>query len=377
MKTFAGHAVALLAITVACHAGLALAEDGYYEVSGSNPSTAQAVGDKAPGLVQSGCNSCCPDQSCGTCNPCGGCTDCGCDSRFGVVGAFGLDAFKGVSDLNRANFGAVTSVKSGILLPGVEDFGLGWQTGVSYGVYDFDGRLAGSDVTAHAQQQTFVTTGFYRKATGDQRVSFGVVYDWMINTGWGFYGVNNTLGQWRGQVEYAVNDTNGLGVWGTKDDLGSERVLDGPFSNTIVNNRAISQVNLFWHHKFVDSGADSCLWTGLSADRERLDQSVLTGGGTLGDWIIGASIQVALSERLALYANGSYMHPTSAAGPSNGILPMASYEASYDVSIGVAWYFGCHARSCSLQGKRFLPYMPLANNSNFLVDQSPGPLYYF
>jgi hypothetical protein len=327
--------------------------------------------------VQSGGNSCCPEQSCGDCNPCGGCTDCGCDSRFGVVGVFGLDAFKGFSDLDRANFGAVTGLNSGILLPGAEDLGLGWQTGVSYGVYDFDGRQVDNSVTAHAQQQTFVTTGFYRKATGDQRLSFGVVYDWMINTGWGVYGVNNTLGQWRGQVEYAVNDTNGLGVWGTKDDLGSERVFEGQFSNTIVTNRAISQVNLFWHHKFVDSGADSWLWMGVIADRERLDQSTLNGGGTLGDWTIGANVQVPLTERLALYANGSYMHPSSAAGPSGAPLPMASYDASYNVSMGVAWYFGCHARSCSLQGKSFEPYMPLANNSNFLVDQSPGPLYFF
>ena len=37
--------------------------------------------------------------------------------------------------------------------------------------------------------------------------------------------------------------------------------------------------------------------------------------------------------------------------------------------MGIAWYFGGHARSCSLNGKASVPYMPIANNTNFLVEQ--------
>jgi hypothetical protein len=370
MKMFVRHAVTLIAITVACQAGQVLAEE-YYWVSGNDQTNAQAVSDKTPGQVQSGCNSC---QACNACDPCGGLgCDCDCDRRFGVIGTFGLDTFKGVSDGTTGNFGAVTGLNSGLLLPGAEDLGLGWQTGFSYGIYDFDGRLAGEDVTAHSQQQTFVTTGLYRKAKGDQRVSFGLVYDWMVNTGWGEYGVNNTLGQWRGQVEYALSECNGIGVWGTKNDLGSERVYEGLIADTLVTNRALSQINLFWHHKFC-GGADSWLYTGVIADRKRLDQTRATGGGSLGEWTIGATVQVPLTERLALYANGAYMHPSCAAGPSGSATPLASIDASYNVSMGVAWYFGCHARSHSLQGKCYEPYMPVANNSNFLVDQSAATL---
>ena len=77
----------------------------------------------------------------------------------------------------------------------------------------------------------------------------------------------------------------------------------------------------------------------------------------------GASLVAPLSDRLALYANGSYMHPSATASG------LAAIEAGYDVSIGIAWYFGCHARNCGLQGKTTVPYMPVANNTNFLVDQ--------
>ena len=302
------------------------------------------------------------------CNQCGGCLGCESGSGFGIIGSFGLDSFKGVSD-DVSNFGAVTSLNTGVLIPGAEDFGLGWQTGISYGVYDFDGRAEYNRITADTQQQTFVTTGFYRKAKCGQRLSFGLVYDWMFNSGWGYFGTNPTMGQWRGQIEYALNESNGIGVWGTKNDLGAvEPPL--PNNNATVTNRAISQVNLFWHHKFVCTGADSWLWLGIP-DHKRLDQSdPVVGGGSLGDWTIGASLQVPLSERLALYTNGSYMHPSCVAG-SNGMYgATAAHEATYDVSMGIAWYFGCHARSSALQGKCFMPYMPVANNSNFLVDQN-------
>jgi hypothetical protein len=348
MQTLIRHAATLLAIAVVCHAGLALADD-YYWASDAKQ-TAQPVGvEKAAAQQQSAC------ASCDTCDPCYcrlGCEDeC---SRFGLVGFAGLDSFKGVSDSSfPSNFGAVTGVNSGVLLPGLSDYGLGWQTGLSYGVYDFDGRGTTWVDQAKSQQQIFVTTGFFHKANGDQRLSFGVVYDWMFNDMWGLGGIDPTLGQWRGQVEYALSGCNAVGVWGCARDLAS--VQSRPFQVDIAN-RAVSQVNLFWHHKFC-SGADSYLWFGIP------DHGRLNGDGSLIDWTIGASVQVPLSDRLALYANGAYFHPSAAAG-SNGAI-----DSGYDVGMGVVWYFGGGARSCAINGKCATPYMPVANNSTFLVDQ--------
>jgi hypothetical protein len=360
MKTFVRYAVALLAITVTCQAGLALAEDYYWVGSGDQTAAPTAAEKAAPAQPQSASNTCCPppcgcEQSCDPCDGCGcrmGCDQC---PPVGLVGSFGLDSFKGIADGGASNFGAVTTLNVGVPIPGLRDYGLGWQTGISYGVYDFDGRITGTD-TARSQQQTFVTTGFFRKANCDQRLSFGLVYDWMCNSEWGVYGNDPMLGQWRGQIEYAVTDCNGMGLWFAKRDLGSvQRPLRD--SDLTVSNRAISQVNLFWHHKFACTCADSWLWVGIP-DQGRYDDD-----GSLGNWTIGASVQVPLSQRSALYANGSYMHPSASASPD------ANIEAGWDVGFGVAWYFGGNARSCALNGKCWVPYMPVANNTNFLVEQ--------
>ena len=145
----------------------------------------------------------------------------GCDEcpPYGIVGFAGFDSFKGISDLVLpSNFGVVTGLNAGVPIPGLRDYGFGWQIGLSYGVYDLDGRVAAAD-ESHSQQQTFVTTGFFRKAQCDQRLSFGVVYDWMYNTEWGIAGNDPTMGQWRGQIEYAASGCNGIGLWAPSETL--------------------------------------------------------------------------------------------------------------------------------------------------------------
>jgi len=251
----------------------------------------------------------------------------------------------------------VTGLNMGAPIPGLRDYGFGWQVGISYGVYDFDGRIpvVAGESAAGAQQQTFVTTGFFRKAQCDQRLSFGIVYDWMYNTNWGFFGNDPTLGQWRGQIEYAVSGCNGIGLWGAKRDLGSLQLVDD--GDLLVGNRALTQVNLFWHHKFC-SGADSWVWLGIP------DHGRYNGDKSFADWMIGFNVQVPLSDRLALYANASYLHPSAAAGYD------ASIEQGYDVGMGIAWYFGGNARSNAINGKCWQPYLPVANNSTFLVEQA-------
>lgn len=359
MRTFVRYAVALLAVAVACQAGFAVADD-YYWVNGSDqtPVSQVATDQTAPAQPQTVCNPGC-EQSCGACDDC--CCRLGCEEncdRVGIVVFEGLDSFKGIADGSyQSNFGEVTGVNVGAGMWGLEQYGFGWQTGLSYGIYDWDGRTSVVNDAARAQQQLFVTTGFYRKAKCDQRVSFGLVYDWMYNEQWGQYGVHPSLGQWRGQIEYAFSGCNSVGFWGCKRDLGAQQELDVGGRDTLVSNRAISQANLFWHHKFC-SGADSYLWFGIP-DHGRLD-----GDGSLIDWTLGASVQVPLTQSLALYANGAYFHPSASAGAG------AAIESGYNVGMGIAWYFGCGARTHAINGRCNDAYMPVANNSNFLVEQN-------
>jgi hypothetical protein len=360
MRNFARYSAMALTVIAACQAGLALAEDFYWASDTKAASSAGAETAAMP--TQSTCAAC--GQACGLGGACPSCGDpgaaLGCDAcpGRGIVAFAGLDSFKGISDsFLPSNFGALAGLNAAVPVPGLSDYGIGWQLGMSYGVYDFDGRLS-FKTPDQSQEQVFVTTGFFHKAEGDRRLSFGLVYDWMINNNWGILGTGPTLGQWRGQIEYALSGSNALGVWGCLRDRGSNQIADSVlFGPVDARTRAINQVNLFWHHKF-DAGADSYLWVGIP-DRGRLNDD-----GSLGDWTIGANVQVPLSDSLALYANGSYFRPSGSAGP------IAAIEAGYDVSMGVVWYFGRHAVSHSINGACWLPYMPMANNSNFLVDQS-------
>lgn len=353
MKTVMRPVVILIAITVMCQAGIVQANNFNWLGGGD-----QAASQQTP------CDSCCPaacsEEACGGgcgCDPvCCNSLGCdGCENGLGIVGFAGLDAFKGISDGSyESNFGAVTGLNSGTPLLGLSEYGIGWQTGISYGVYDFDGWGDPGDERVGAQQQVFVTTGVFRKAPPGRRLSFGLVYDWMFNKNWGVFAVSPTVGQWRGQIEYALSGCNSVGVWGCVNDLYS--VQNSPLYGTRIRNAGVTQANMFWHHKF-NRGADSWLWVGIP------ERTSLTGVGSLGDWMVGANVQVPLSDRLALYANGSYLHPTASAGID------AAMSSGFDVSMGVCWYFGRRAISHAINGDCWMPYMPMANNSNFLVDQ--------
>jgi len=356
MKNHARLFVATLTLAFACQAGLALAEDFYWTSDSAKPSESAAAAQSSCAACDPACNDCCScDPCCGTCSD--PCAVLGCDAcpPVGVVAFAGLDSFRGISDwVSPGNFGAVGGLNAGIPVPGLKKYNIGWQLGMSYGLYDFDGRPFIK--STESQQQVFVTTGFFHKAGPDRRLSFGVVYDWMFNNSWGLMATDPTLGQWRGQIEYAISGNNAFGFWGTlRDRRASE--TGNAFSSTFdVLHRSVNQANLFWHHKF-DRGADSYIYVGLP------DKTRITGQGSLADWIIGASVQVPLSDRIALYANGSYLRPSAKAGA------MTSMEYGYDVSMGITWFFGRNASSRSINGGCWTPYMPMANNSNFLVDE--------
>ncbi|MEN6459651.1 MAG: DUF6666 family protein [Thermoguttaceae bacterium] len=353
MKTFVRATMALTAAIALCQGSLALAED-YYWVSGGDQTATAVAEQKAPAANPTTAGVC-NDQSC--CDPFSN----DCERRGGVIGQFGFDSFKGISDAPGAsNFGAVTGFNLGWLLPGeAGDRGLGFQLGMTYGLYDWDGRTAplGSTVNeAKSQQQTFLTIGFFRKSDEDHPLSFGLVYDYMFNEGWGEYATSPTLGQWRGQIEWAFNENNGLGAWGCLRDRDAYSTID---YSSVTRNRSVSQASFFWHHKF-DYPAQSWLWVGApQTDR-------LNGEGSLYGWTIGGALQAPITDRLAWYGNFEYARPTASAGS------VASSESAWNVGTGILWYFGGGAHTHQLNGERWTPYMPVANNSTFLVDQQTG-----
>ncbi len=179
----------------------------------------------------------------------------------------------------------------------------------------------------------------------------------MLNSYWGMFSTNPTFSQWRGQAEYALGGCNSLGAWGCLRDSVARQI--GEFYS-LVTACAEDQVNLFWHHKFSSTGADSYVWIGVP-ECGRVGPE---WGSSLGDMTIGVTLQTPLSEKLILYANGSYFRPSDSAGA------VAAADNGYDVCIGLMCYFGGNGLSPCINSNCWTPYMPMANNSNFLVDQT-------
>jgi hypothetical protein len=161
--------------------------------------------------------------------------------------------------------------------------------------------------------------------------------------------------QWRAQLGYIVSANNEIGVWGTWRGQGDTRVVDG-FGP--VTWRPINQVSAFFHRKWHCGGPDSWLWIGVP-ERDRL-----AGGGSLGDYYVGASAICPFSDRVALYTLVSYLHPSATAGPD------AAREDAWNFTVGLSFHLRRTARSSTIAGRTWAPLLPVANNGYFLVDAS-------
>ena len=273
----------------------------------------------------------------------------------------GFDAFKGLPDGTwQSNFGVVTGLNYGTRLGRFSELtGIGAQFGGSYGVYDWNGRNSGAGGVPfgnqnQAQTQLFITTGLYRQANEGSRLSGGVVYDWMVNQNYGVFATSPTLGQWRAQIAYALNARNEVGVYSTVYDRGAFRTVGG---GTPVDFRAYNQTNVFWHHLW-ESGLNSWIYIGSP------NNTKLGGNGSLGQFIFGTRFIAPLGDRWGLYGNGQYMSPSGSPGGSSAT------ENAWNVGFGLVWYPAGNSRKRTVAGNCWAPYMPVANNSTFLVDTS-------
>ncbi|MEX0610563.1 MAG: DUF6666 family protein, partial [Pirellulales bacterium] len=308
-------------------------------------------------------------QSCGkcggsNCEECRGlfneCRDCRRISYFAFTG---FDSWRGVADGSyQDNHGVHTGLNAGG--PLWEDYGLGWQLGGSFGIYDWNGRLSSFDENDESSQQAFVTAGLFRRAGESSRWSGGMVLDQMAANNFGVLSNEPYLLQLRYQLAFAFSTRNELGFWAT-NELNHDS--QSPSGIPIVN-RAVNQANIFWHHKY-DVGADTWFYLGVPTNGRvgppGFFDEIAPGAdaGTLGDFVFGGMLSAPFNDRLAAYGNFAYLNPT--ADPV-----VAAEEESFNVSIGLAWYPGGNARSRTVAGRTWMPYLPVANNGTFLIDQN-------
>jgi hypothetical protein len=293
---------------------------------------------------------------CGASCDMGNCWKPHCDGcpKYGIYGLLGYDSWRGVQDDSWQNNGLHVGLNFGTRLGRFSELtGIGFQAGATMGVYNFDGTDCRPTDNNASQQQAFVTYGFFRRATESCRFSGAIVQDWMLNDNYGVYSQNPTLSQFRAQLGYALNAWNEIGFWGTWRCLDSTRDVSGEGS-TIW--RAVDQASFFWHHKWKARGPDTSVWVGMP------EKNRLSGGGSLGDYIVGISAQLPLSDWVAVYNVLSYMHASSHPSPSG------SEENAWNFTMGLAFYPTRSARSNTVAGQCWMPLMPVANNGYFLVD---------
>ncbi len=283
-------------------------------------------------------------------NPwCPNCDDCPLRAFTIFVG---YDSFRGVTDDGWQNNGIHTGLNYGTRLGWFSELtGIGLQMGGSAASYNWSGNDYRPD--SGAQTQGFVTYGLFRRANATSHWSAAFVQDWMLNSNYGVFSQNPTLSQWRGQVAYAISARNEFGLWGTQRFLNDYRNVAGVGPTTW---RAVNQLNFFWHYKWTPGGADTWLWIG------KPENDRLSGGGSLGDYVVGALANVPLNDRIGLYTQVQYMHPSARPGPAGG------EENEWNFSIGLSYYPSRNARSNTVAGQCWMPQMPVANNGYFLVD---------
>lgn len=250
------------------------------------------------------------------------------------------DYFRGIPDGSwNGNQGGVIGVNSGIDLFG---YACG-QLGGSFGLYNWDGRenLAFENPKA-LEQQAFFTLG---ASSSYCQWNFGVVYDRQFVKHFSIYDVSASFGQMRFQGGYQFCHEE-VGIWGTAHLDKVKKHIDG----VSVSYRAISQLSGYWTHYFSNC-AESTVWLGAP-----YQDSLRFSSRTAGLFVAGFALRAPLTSRLFVDGHGSYMRARTTSGESQS----RNYAAN--VCLGITYVFGDCCRRAS--------YMPLANNSNFLVDTS-------
>jgi len=271
------------------------------------------------------------------------------DIPFGGTAGLAYDFFRSVPDGDwDGNIGGVWDLNLGTKFETCcEAFSPGVQIGGSYGVYDWSGR--GSNVNGNpreVQQQGFLTVGLSLETRHCTGFNAAVAYDWMMNKNFGVFALPCGLSQFRFQGGYLFYG-NEFGVLGTVDTHTCHRHVEG-FD---VNFRAISQVSLYWQ-RYYDNCARTIIWAGVPYKK-----SLLYSKGRAGKYVLGCQFDVPLACRFFVTGHAMYMQGHSAR------VPFQTRTNAANICLGIYYHFAGPNGDTT-------PYLPIGNNSNFIVDTS-------
>ena len=302
--------------------------------------------------------------SCDSAGNCDGSADC-CDDDCDCIGNwrdntyvwFGGEAYKSIGDTGLnfnpppfalgSSFGVVSGFNTGFA---IGDSRIRGQIGGSFGVYDFKGRTL-APKNDSLENQSYMTAGIYKASdiSNCERISWGVVYDAFLGHQYGWAGNEIFVSQIRYMAGYALNECNEIGFWGTAqvhddDDVDLTFPIAAP-RNTV---HAMNQLNTYFKHNWAFGGM-STVYGGVF---DKAD---------IASWQFGLLNLAPVNHNLSVYANFTYVVPSSATGI------VGAAEEQWNVSAGLVYYFGGKAVADTVSGHRGLPLLPVANNGNFLI----------
>lgn len=288
--------------------------------------------------------------TCGNCG--GGCGDGGnCTGDFtdpsgypfGYLWGMGnLEAFAGVQGFvgpynqgDSGSFGFQEGFNFGTVFPILPYSGIGWQIGSRFA----QSNLSGSDFTNSQRNQTFFTTGlFKRRYSGLQG---GLVVD-VLQDDW-FAEAN--VNQLRGEISFKYPRIHEFGfrfATHTGDDEVVSPIVNGQFDTF----EPINLYSLFYRRRL--SWASGGITT------------IFAGGSTDDDGYIGAEAHLPFSDFLSLRSSFAYLipdEPTNAGGTEN---------EAWNVSIMLVFNLRGVRPGC--QQAMFTPLFDVADNGNMIMD---------
>ncbi len=274
-----------------------------------------------------------------------------CLSLFG-----GVENFRGIPEFDGGNnYGVCIGFSTAAPIPYLCTYGLGCQLGGSYAALDFAGRGWNSSNKKSIQSQEFLTLGFFLHPHPQIPMSVGIVYDWMFNQNYSIFAKNPTLQQLRGQFGFFATRSDEIGCWGTYDIKKTDKIQNYSAYDFKITYRPIAQANFFWRHLY-GNGVESNVWIGAPL-RNRLNRKI---SNRPGKYIVGLELNVPFFEDWVFAGKASYMQP----GTKTGVYGEREYGSN--ISINIVYFFGGNPNTT--ENSAWLPYMPIADNSNFLAD---------
>lgn len=259
------------------------------------------------------------------------------------------DTFRGLPDGSfQDNSGAVIGCNLTLPLSISCCEGIGFQFGTSYGVYDWPGRNSAPFHRKEVQQQTFVTGGIFRVTPCCSGINVGIVCDWMFNKNFSVFSTRPAFGQIRFKSGYLFQCCNEFGLWGTAN-LGTTHK---PVLGIPIAYRALSQLNFFWQHNFANC-AQTMVWAGAPYTK-----GLMFENKSDGKFILGASFEAPLTRCWSVKGHASYMSP-------RGRFKSNNYGSN--ICLSLSYFFGCPGE-CGCPDFSRSSYLPIADNSNFMVD---------